>query len=174
MAKIIYKRGKEGQNNLSSIKGIEIDLLNGQKALIYPKYDERQMLTSEQISKWDAAKETEIEALKKTSTALETECLREIGSPSAQWVSQFKYAKYSNFALPSFPAAMEIQDHQEEIDTLAETIEGADLLRYYTSGIWSCSRSGASFCRYVDFTYGYAGNCNLSNSCLVVPTILYR
>ena len=174
MAKIIYKKGMEGQNNLSSIEGIEIDLLNGQKALIYPKYDERQMLASEQISKWGAAKETEIEALKKTSTAFETECLREIDSPAAQWVSQFKYAKYSNFALPSFLAAMEIQDHQEEIDTLAETIEGSDLLRYYTSGIWSCSRSGASFCRYVDFTYGYVGNCNLSNSCLVVPTILYR
>ena len=172
MAKIIYKRGKEGQNNLSSIKGIEIDLLNGQKALIYPKYDERQMLTSEQISKWGAAKETEIEALKKTSTALETECLREIDSPAAQWVSQFKYAKYSNFALPSFLAAMEIQHQQEEIDTLAETIEGADLLRYYTSGIWSCSRSGASFCRYVDFTDGYVGNCNLSISCVVVPTTL--
>ena len=168
MAKIIYKKGMEGQNNLSSIEGIEIDLLNGQKALIYPKYDERQ------ISKWGAAKETEIEALKKTSTAFETERLREIGSPAAQWVSQFKSAKYSNFALPSFLAAMEIQGHQEEIDTLAETIEGADLLRYYTSGIWSCSRSGASFCRYVDFAYGYAGNCNLSNSCLVVPTTLYR
>ena len=174
MAKIIYKKGMEGQNNLSSIEGIEIDLLNGQKALIYPKYDERQMLTSEQISKWDAAKETEIEALKKTSTAFETECLREIDSPAAQWVSQFKYAKYSNFALPSFLAAMEIQHQQEEIDTLAETIEGADLLRYYTSGIWSCSRSGVSFCRYVDFSDGDVGNCNLSNSCLVVPTTLYR
>ena len=135
MAKIIYKKGMEGQNNLSSIEGIEIDLLNGQKALIYPKYDERQMLASEQISKWGAAKETEIEALKKTSTAFETECLREIDSPAAQWVSQFKYAKYSNFALPSFLAAMEIQHQQEEIDTLAETIEVVDLLRYYTTRI---------------------------------------
>ena len=85
MAKIIYNKGMEGQNNLSSIKGIEIDLLNGQKALIYPNYAERHILASEQISKWGAAKETEIEALKKTSTALETECLREIGSPAAQY-----------------------------------------------------------------------------------------
>ena len=38
MAKIIYKKGMEEQNSLSSIEGIEIDLLNGQKALIYPKY----------------------------------------------------------------------------------------------------------------------------------------
>lgn len=38
MARIIYKEGSEGQNTLESIEGIEIDLLNGQKALIYPKY----------------------------------------------------------------------------------------------------------------------------------------
>ena len=38
MVKIVYKEGKEGQNKLSSIEGIEINLINGQKALIYPKY----------------------------------------------------------------------------------------------------------------------------------------
>lgn len=54
MTKIIYKKGMEGQNRLSCIEGIEIDLLNGQKALIYPKYAERQMLTREQVSKWSA------------------------------------------------------------------------------------------------------------------------
>ena len=173
MAKIIYNKGMEGQNNLSSIKGIEIDLLNGQKALIYPRYALKKMLSLEQIGKWDAAIMNEIEALKVTETAFATECLLNIDSPAAQWVSQFKYGKYSNFALPSFLAAMEIQHQQEEIDALAETIEGADLLRYYTSGIWSCSRSGASFCRYVDVIYGYVCNYNLNNSCLVVPTINY-
>lgn len=34
MARIIYKEGCEGQNTLESIEGIEIELLNGQKALI--------------------------------------------------------------------------------------------------------------------------------------------
>lgn len=29
MAKIIYKKGHEGQNKLSAIEGIEIDLFNG-------------------------------------------------------------------------------------------------------------------------------------------------
>ena len=38
MAKIIYREGCEGQNKLSYIEGIEIDLLNGQRALIFPKY----------------------------------------------------------------------------------------------------------------------------------------
>ena len=56
MAKIIYKEGCKGQNKLSCIEGIEISLLNGQKALIYPKYEERHMLAFEQISKWNAKK----------------------------------------------------------------------------------------------------------------------
>ena len=43
MAKIIYREGMEGQNKLSCIEGIEIELLNGQKALIYPKYAARRM-----------------------------------------------------------------------------------------------------------------------------------
>lgn len=38
MARIVYKEGLEGQNRLECIEGIEIGLLNGQKALIYPKY----------------------------------------------------------------------------------------------------------------------------------------
>lgn len=54
MARIIYKNGCEGQNNLSSIEGIEIDLLNGQKALVYPKYSEKPILSLEQARKWNA------------------------------------------------------------------------------------------------------------------------
>ena len=164
----------EGQNKLSRIKGIEIELLNGQKALIYPKYAEKQMLKSEQIIKWGAEKETEIEALKVTDTAFATECLCEICSPAALWVSQFKYAKYSNFALPSLLAAMEIQSQKEEIDALAETIKGADLLGDFTSGVWSCSRCGVSSCWYAYGDGGYAHGRLLRDACLAVPTLLYR
>lgn len=56
MARIIYKKGLEGKNRLECIEGIEIELLNGQKALIYPKYAERALLESEKISKWRATK----------------------------------------------------------------------------------------------------------------------
>ena len=85
MAKIIYKKGMEGQNKLSCIEGIEIELLNGQKALIYPKYAEKQMLKSEQIIKWGAGKETEIEALKVTDTTLATQQLFALDSSAAWW-----------------------------------------------------------------------------------------
>ena len=49
MAEIIYMEGMDGQNNLSSIEGIEIDLLNGQKALIFPKYSVEPLLREDQI-----------------------------------------------------------------------------------------------------------------------------
>ena len=89
MAKIIYKEGCEGQNELYSIEGIEIDLLNGQKALIYPKYAVMQMLASGHISKWDAKEKTEFEALKLTATFSETSVLFSLGSPASKWVRQF-------------------------------------------------------------------------------------
>ena len=174
MAKIIYKKGMEGQNKLSCVEGIEIDLLNGQKALIYPYYAERQMLKPEQIEKWNAKNETEIEALKRTSTSFETECLRDIDSPAALWVSQFHYAKYSNFALPSLLAALEIQHQKTEIDALAETIDGADFLGDFTSLTWSCSRAGSSDGWIVRGIYGYTRGIDLYGVYLVVPTILYR
>ena len=83
MAKIIYKEGCEGENKLSSIEGIEIDLLNGQKALIYPKYALRRMLDLEQMRKWGAKNETEIEALKVEDTYDQTAILYGLDSPAA-------------------------------------------------------------------------------------------
>ena len=176
MAKIIYKKGMEGQNNMSSIEGIEIELLNGQKALIYPNYAERQMLTSEQISKRVAKAETEIEALKVEDTKGRTEALLKIGSPAAEWVSQFFSDEHGRFNLSSLLASLEIQYQKKEIDALAETIEGADLLRNYTSIVFSCSlcSNDNRCCWFANGICGYAGFCNMSYPSLVVPTILYR
>lgn len=175
MAKIIYKEGCEGQNKLSCIEGIEIELLNGQKALIYPKYAERQMLTREQISKWSAKDETEIEALKVTDTTLATQQLFALDSPAALWVAQFHNPdKCRIFCLPSLLAAMELQHQKAEIDALAETIEGADLLRDFTAAVWSCSRYGSSngWCAFGG--YGCAAYYILCYASLAVPLVLYR
>ena len=174
MAKIIYKEGHEGENKLSSIEGIEIDLFNGQKALIYPKYAQRRMLDLEQMRKWSAKNETEIEALKVEDIDENTVELFKIGSPAAKWALQFVTEKNMQFRLPSLLAALEIQHQKAEIDTLAETIEGADLLKDSTSYIWSCSRYLKDSCWCVNSNNGYASVDYLSSSCLVVPTILYR
>ena len=173
MAKIIYKKGCEGQNNLSSIEGIEIDLLNGQKALIYPKYTETPMLTSSQIDKWEAANETEVEALVVKDINSKTEALLKIGSPAAEWVSRFRSDKYGIFCLPSLIVALEIRRQREEIDELSEIIEGADLLRNCCAVVWSCSRCQGGICwSAYDSGCSYGGLADCSH--LSVPTILHR
>lgn len=172
MARIIYKEGLEGLNRLECIEGIEIELLNGQKALIYPKYAERALLEREKIREWRATKKTEIEALMLKDTDYETRLLISLGSPAAIWIAQFRSSKHGPFNLPSLLAAMELQRQKKEIDVLAETIEGADLLRDYTSYVWSSSR----FCEYHGWVTsggsGFASNYGLYFSLLAVPLIL--
>ena len=174
MAKIIYRKGMEGQNKLSCIEGIEIDLLNGQRALIFPKYSEEKLLESDQIDKWNGCALSEIEALKVEDTISETVALFNLGSPAANWVLLFVAKDRRQFSLPSLLAAMEIQHQKEEIDALAETIEGADLLRDFTSVVWSCSRGYASGGWFAIGLGGCAGYSGLDGAYLAVPTILYR
>lgn len=172
MARIIYKEGLEGQNRLECIEGIEIELLNGQKALIYPKYAERALLKREKIREWRASKKTEIEALMLKDTDYETRLLIALGSPAAIWIAQFRSSKHGPFNLPSLLAAMELQRQKKEIDVLAETIEGADLLRDYTSYVWSCSRFGEYHGWVTSGGSGFASNYGLYFSLLAVPIVL--
>ena len=174
MARIIYKNGCEGQNRLACIEGIEIDLFNGQKALVYPKYAEKSLLDYEKIDEWKAKYLTEIEALKDTDARGNTAELHALGSPAAEFVSQFSSDTNGVFALPSLVAAMELQAQKKEIDALAETIEGADLLSDFTSNVWSCSRYYANYGWFAGGYGGYAPYGNLSYSCLAVPLVLYR
>ena len=172
MAKIIYKKGHEGENKLSSIEGIEIDLFNGQKALIYPKYALRRMLDLEQMRKWSAKIETEIEALKVEDTYNQTATLYGLDSPAAEWVLNCWCEKYGQFYLPSLLAALEIENQEKEINALAETIEGADLLEDPGFGILTCSRSQEHKCWTVigkAHNFGY-----IFGIYFIIPTILYR
>nr|DAL28960.1 MAG TPA_asm: hypothetical protein [Caudoviricetes sp.] len=174
MAKIIYKEGLEGQNRLECIEGIEIELLNGQKALIYPKYSEEVMLPNDKIESWDAAVNSEIEALKKKENLWATGALLRCGSPAAEYVSNFRSDKYGIFALPTLLSAIELQDQHNDIDELAETIDGADLLRDYTSCVWSCSRYIWAGGWIANGNAGFAFGSYLSCSHLAVPLVLYR
>ena len=178
MAKIIYKERCEGQNKLSCIEGIEIGLLNGQKALIFPKYSKEYLMQSDQIDKWNARALNEMEALKVEDNISDTAALVILDSPAANWVFKFSTKDGRNFWLPSLLAAMEIQHQKEEIDALAETIEGADLLRDFTSSVWSCSRTSLNGGWFASGGYVYAGSSlnggGLGTACLAVPTALYR
>lgn len=174
MAKIIYKEGLEGQNSLESIEGIEIELLNGQKALIYPKYSEEVMLETVRMADCDIEAETEIKALKREENTYATNSFRILGSPAAKFVHQFTAVDRFLFGLPTLLAAMEIQDQKKAIDKLAKRIEGADLLRKFPKSLWSCSRSSEDGGWIVRGGSGYASISGLCGSCLAVPTILYR
>lgn len=174
MARIIYKKGCEGYNSLESIEGIEIELLNGQKALIYPKYAERVLLESEKIKYYEQEPDTEIAALKETENLRATGELFACDSPAAEFVAQLRPTMYGIFALPTLLAAMEIQDQKKDIDKLAETIEGADLLRDFTSNVWSCSRYKENDAWVMLGGSGFPDHYYLCYSFLVVPTILYR
>lgn len=157
---------------MSCIEGIEIELLNGQKALIYPKYITLPILSLEEAEKWLAPKVSEIEALKVTDVDLYCTSLRVAGSPAANFVHRFASDSHGNFRLPSLLAALESQNQKEDIDELAETIEGAHLLRDFTPDTWSCSRARVVRGWYVSNGFAYFGCIN--HRLLVVPTILYR
>lgn len=173
MARIIYKEGLEGQNRLECIEGIEIELLNGQKALIYPKYSIEGMLPADKIASWKATGVNEIDALKKKENQWATGALLKCGSPAAEYVSNFRSDKHSIFGLPTLLAALEIQNQKKDIDALAITIKGTDLLSSFTSIVWSCSRS-SRICGWL--ASGNVG-CSLGDvlyySYLAVPVILY-
>lgn len=173
MARIIYKKGCEGQNRLECIEGIEIELLNRQKALIYPKYSREVMLGEEKIKYYEQEPDTEIAALKETENLRATGELFACDSPAAEFVAQLRPTMYGIFALPTLLAAMEIADQKKDIDELAETIEGADLLRDFTSDIWTCSRCSESS-GWFALSGGLAYDSDFYYSLLAVPTILYR
>lgn len=172
MVRIIYKEGFEGQNTLECIEGIEIELLNGQKALIYPRYSERVMLPEDKIRNWKEKPITEIESLKKEDNIQATNELLRCGSPAAKYVSKFRSDKYGSFGLPTLLVAMEINNQKKDINKLAMTIKGAMHLEKYTD-ILSCSRYSLSqgwIVNDCDSTQVYP--LSIANWC--VPTILYR
>lgn len=174
MARIIYKEGLEGQNRLECIEGIEIELLNGKKALIYPKYSEEVMLPMENIKYYGQEPDTEIAALKETESECLTDALHDCGSPAAEFVHKFRSDKYGRFHLPTLLAAMELQHQKNGIDALAKTIEGADLLQNHTSGVWSCSRFGDYEGWVANVNNGFANYNELCLPVLAVPVVLYR
>lgn len=95
------------------------------------------------------------------------------GSPAAKFVAQFHSDKHGIFALPTLLAAMELQDQKNDIDELAETIEGADLLRDFTGIVWSCSLSSEGGSWIASGNSGFARGNSLYVPGLVVPLVLY-
>lgn len=172
MARIIYKDGCEGHRRLESIEGIEIDLLNGQKALIYPRYSEKVLLAIRNRDRWHDAGISATAALRLRDNQAATAALLEAGSPAARFVTKFTSERFGRFGLPTLLAAMEITEQEGEIDKLAREIDGADLLEDFYSSVWSCSRCEPGFGW---IAYGGNGSANgyyLDGSGVAVPLVL--
>lgn len=131
------------------------------------------MLPKDKIVSWDAKENSEIEALKKKENLWATGALLRCGSPAAEHVSNFRSDKYGIFALPTLLAAMEIQHQKEDIDALAETIGGADLLGDFGCGAWSCSRCCKTHGWVANGGSGFASYGYCCSSFLAVPVVLY-
>lgn len=174
MAKIIYKEDCKNKNTIECIEGIEIELLNGQKALIYPKYSEKMLLPIYKIVSWNAEEISEIDALKKEYSHLATKELLRCGSPAAEYVNNFHSDKYGVFDLPTLLAAMEIQSQKEDIDAIAKTIKGTDLLSDFICCVWSCFRHNEDSGWLASGNNGCANYYYLYARHLVVPVVLYR
>ena len=171
MARIIYKNGCEGQNRLECIEGIEIDLLNGQKALIYPKYSNEELLDLKDRDRWLDAGISEIAALRLRDNQAATAALLEAESPAARFVTKFTSERFGRFGLPTLLAAMEITEQEGEIDKLAREIDGADLLEDFSSSVWSCSRYDP-IGGWIAYDVGYAYGNNLDISSVAAPLVL--
>lgn len=172
MARIIYKNGCEGQNRLECIEGIEIDLLNGQKALIYPKYSEEALLDLKDRDRWHDARVSGTAALRLRDNRAATAALLEAGSPAAEFVSKFTSERFGRFGLPTLLAAMEITEQKGEIDELAREIDGADLLKDFSSSVWSCSRFNQDHVWISNGFYGYVYGCGLYLRYMAAPIVL--
>jgi len=174
MARIIYKKGLEGQNKIDCIEGIEIEMMNGQCALIYPKYAELPLLDYPRIGNWDANTLTLIKALKVENCTETMDELLEIESPAANYTHQFKSDVHGAFGIPTLFVATEIEYHIEEINDAAKTIEGADLINEYYTSIWSCIRSEWDYAWIVSTYYGTVRRSNLNCPCTCIPTVVYK
>lgn len=174
MARIIYKDGCDGQKRLECIEGIEIDLLNGQKALIYPRYSNGQLLDPKDSERWHDTGVSETAALKLRDNQAGTAALLEAGSPAAEFVSKFTSERFGRFGLPTLLAAIEIADRKEEIDELAREIDGVDLLEDFSFSVWSCSRYSPRYGWVAVGDGGFTDGFILSAGNVAVPLVLLK
>lgn len=172
MARIIYKEGLEGQNRLECVEGIEIDLLNGQKALIYPKYSDEALLDLKDRDRWHDAEISEAAALRLRDNQAATAALLEAGSPAARFITKFTSERFGRFGLPTLLAALEITDQKSAIDELARGIDGADLLEDFSFSVWSCSRYSQDYGWIAYGGVGCASGNGLGSRYVATPIVL--
>lgn len=172
MAKIVYKKGLEGQNKIDCIEGIEIEMMNGQCAFIYPKYADLPMADVENIKEYKEFKISEIDAMKAEDSTGATNKLIALGSPAAGFVRQFNSNIHGPYNLPTLVAAVEISCQSKDINIIAKTIEGADLIEDDPE-VSSCFQA-TDLSMWFAYNGGFVGTTWVDFPTTSVPTIVYK
>ena len=169
-ARIIYKEGREGENVLDAVVGIAVPMLDGREVVVYPKYKECPLLDDKDVEKWKDKPATGFEALRSTRDIREiTDSLVKAGSPAAKFVRA-----QGDYSLPGLREAEAVVTFRKDIDKLASSIEGADLIDRPFLYIWSGFRLGASGA-WVAYGYlGYFLGGLFYNGHLAVPVSLFQ
>ena len=169
-ARIIYKEGREGENVLDAVVGIAVPMLDGREVVVYPKYKECPLLEDKDVEKWKNKPVTVFKALRSTRDIREiTDSLVKAGSPAAKFVRA-----QGDYSLPGLREAEAVVTFRKDIDKLASSIEGADLIDRPFLYIWSGFRGGASSAWVASGSYGCFGNGYFDGGYLAVPVSLFQ
>lgn len=166
-ARVIYKEGREGENTLDAIVGIAVPMLNGREVTVFPRYKITPLLNDlRDGEKWDEKPMDEFQALRDERDIRElTDKLLKAGSPAAKFVRE-----QGDYSLPNLLAAEAIITFRDEINELAESIVGAEILD--RSGLWSAFRLSAYHAWYANGYYGCFGSNVFYVSYVAVPVSL--
>lgn len=175
MAKIIYRKGCEGRNDINSIEGIEIRMAEGWNLLVYPKYENVEIMPEVKaewfVDAWKSrARDLEGAGAVRVGT-LTTSRLLEAGSPAAGFIR-----KFGDYHFPPLAGAVAMMEQRDAINALAKTIKGADMLE--DTPVWTSVRATETDV----WAYGtYAGEdeARATEECVTlewraVPTRTYR
>ena len=163
---IIMKEGCQGQKpTINNIEGIAVPLPDGRQFKLMPKYKNCALLNEDRIAELKNKRYNEAQAIFNNDNKAETDEYLRLDSPAAKHVREFGYD------LPSFTMAAAIVKFIDEINAVAETIEGADIIDE-DSYVWTSCRC---YARYAWIFYGYyggAGYFNFYGGNLAVPVAL--
>ena len=160
------KEGCQGQKpTINNIEGIAVPLPDGRQFKLMPKYKNCALLNDDKISELKNKRYNEAQAIFNNDNKAETDEYLRLDSPAAKHVRKFGYD------LPSFTMVAAIINFTDEINTVAETIEGADIIDE-DSNVWTSCRynTGSAW-----VFYGNHGRANGSSFCggnLAVPVAL--
>lgn len=155
---IIMKEGCQGQKpTINNIEGIAVPLPDGRQFKLMPKYKNFALLNEDRIAELNNKRYNEAQAIFNNDNKAETDEYLRLDSPAAKHVRKFEYD------LPSFTMAAAIIKFTDEINAVADTIEGADIIDEDSSVWTSCSCNTLSAWVFdgnngsADYDYFYIG-----------------